>query len=290
MSRWSDNPRAAALAASTRLAGSSQHLLRACVAGFSFMEGRHEEGSSLPWHWHDTPTICYVLEGAFTEISDSGPLLCTPATVKFMPAGQRHCDRFDRGRARGLMIEIEPGKMSALEPHASVLERQAAFQGGRVAEIVAGVHSELEQRDLVAPLAIEGLMLELIAVASRLEDEAPRGRPPLWLERARSIIEEGLADHPSLSQIALAVGVHPVTLARTFRRVFGCTVGQYVRHRRIEAAMGDLRDSVTPLAEIALANGFADQSHFSNLFRRHTGVTPSEFRRRFQREGGRVGG
>ena len=82
----------------------------------------------------------------------------------------------------------------------------------------------------------------------------------------------------SASSIAAASGVHSVTLARGFRRAYGCTLGEYIR-RRIERAIEKLRTSSAPLAEIALANGFADQSHFSNLFRRYTGVTPSRFRR-----------
>jgi AraC family transcriptional regulator len=75
------------------------------------------------------------------------------------------------------------------------------------------------------------------------------------------------------------VGVHPVTLARGFRRRFGCTMGDYVRQRRIERAMEQLRSSHDSLAEIALQNGFADQSHFSNLFRRTVGLSPSRYRR-----------
>ena len=59
----------------------------------------------------------------------------------------------------------------------------------------------------------------------------------------------------------------------------GCTMGEYVRHRRIERAMEQLRSSSAPLAEIAETNGFADQSHFSNLFRRRIGLTPSRYRR-----------
>jgi AraC family transcriptional regulator len=75
------------------------------------------------------------------------------------------------------------------------------------------------------------------------------------------------------------VGVHPVTLARAFRRAFGCTVGEYVRRLRIERAARQLADSDLSLAEIALGAGFSDQSHFSNLFRRHTGLSPFQFRR-----------
>jgi AraC family transcriptional regulator len=70
-----------------------------------------------------------------------------------------------------------------------------------------------------------------------------------------------------------------VTLARTFRRTFGCTVGEYLRRLRIERAAEQLVSGDLPLAEIALAAGFADQSHFSNVFRRRTGVSPSAFRR-----------
>ena len=84
---------------------------------------------------------------------------------------------------------------------------------------------------------------------------------------------------PSLSGLAESVGVHPVTLARAFRRAFGCTVGEYVRRLRIDHAAHQLAQTELPLAEIALAAGFSDQSHFSNLFRRHTGLSPFKFRR-----------
>jgi AraC family transcriptional regulator len=75
------------------------------------------------------------------------------------------------------------------------------------------------------------------------------------------------------------VGVHPVTLARGFRRAYGCTLGEYVRRQRIENACRQLLDSAASLAEIALANGFADQSHFSNTFHRYTVMTPARYRR-----------
>jgi AraC family transcriptional regulator len=78
--------------------------------------------------------------------------------------------------------------------------------------------------------------------------------------------------------LAQSVGVHPVTLARAFRQAFGCTVGEYVRHLRIERAAHQLAGTELSLAEIALAAGFSDQSHFSNLFRHHTGLSPSKFR------------
>ncbi|HYR28431.1 MAG TPA: helix-turn-helix transcriptional regulator, partial [Thermoanaerobaculia bacterium] len=64
-----------------------------------------------------------------------------------------------------------------------------------------------------------------------------------------------------------------------FRRHFRCTVGDYVRERRIEYASRELARSATPLALIALDAGFASQAHFSTTFKRMTGFTPAAYRR-----------
>ncbi|HEV8598755.1 MAG TPA: AraC family transcriptional regulator [Gemmatimonadales bacterium] len=254
-------------------------LRHARVAGFTFTEGTHPADSVIPWHWHPHPTICYVLEGGFTEISGGTAVTCAPATVKFMPGGERHWDRFDCGPARGLLVEVAPEEIPALQPHAAVLDRRVHYHGGEVAELAFRLHRELCRMDSAASLAIEGLMLELLALASRRASEAASPRIARWLSEARDLIDTSLGSHLGVTGVAAAVGVHPVTLARAFRKTFGCTMGEYVRQRRIERAMELLRCSRLPLAEIAMANGFADQSHFSNLFRRKVGLTPSRYRR-----------
>ena len=81
-----------------------------------------------------------------------------------------------------------------------------------------------------------------------------------------------------LAEIAATAGIHPVYLCRVFKKRQRVTVGAFVRHLRIQRACDLLRNSQMPLAEIALQCGFADQSHFSVVFKRNTGVTPSAFR------------
>jgi AraC family transcriptional regulator len=254
-------------------------LRSARVAGFTLTEGIHRAGSSLPWHHHDGPTLCFVLQGAFTETSGGDRLTCTPETLKVMPAGESHCDAFDRGDARGLLIEADADRARAIRTHAPVLDERVAFHGGMPAAIARRVHQELQRMDDAAPLAIEGLLLELLAVVSRRRHERlPHGGVP-WVGEARDRLHADITSRPTLAELADAVGVHPVTLARAFRRTFGCTVGEYLRRLRIERAAEQLVSGDQPLAEIALAAGFADQSHFSNVFRRRTGMSPSAFRR-----------
>jgi len=253
-------------------------LRTAQVAGFTLTEGIHPAGSSLPWHTHDGPTICFVLQGAFTEISAGETLDCHPAMLKVTPAGERHWNRFDRGDAHGLLIEAEPARAEALRPYAAILDRHISFQGGLPAAIARRIYEELRVMDEAAPLAIEGLLLELIATTTRQGNGATRDRPS-WVLRARDLLHANLVRRLTLAELAAEVGVHPVTLARTFRRCFGCSVGEYLRRLRIERAALQLGGSEVPLATIALAAGFSDQSHFSNLFRRETGMSPSAYRR-----------
>jgi AraC family transcriptional regulator len=72
--------------------------------------------------------------------------------------------------------------------------------------------------------------------------------------------------------------VHPTHLAREFRRHCRCPPGEYVRGLRLEQARRELATSETPLAQIAVTAGLSDHGHFCRAFKRHMGLTPTEFR------------
>lgn len=103
-------------------------------------------------------------------------------------------------------------------------------------------------------------------------------RSPQWLERVRNILEQRFAEPFKLSDIAAEVGVHPVHLAREFRKHYGSSVGEYLRKVRIEYACRELMGSNAAVTNIAFAAGFADQSHFSRTFKRLCGTTPGRYR------------
>jgi AraC family transcriptional regulator len=109
--------------------------------------------------------------------------------------------------------------------------------------------------------------------------EAER-RPPPWLLRARDLAHARFREPLRLAELAQEAQVHPGHLARAFRRHFRTSLGSYVRGLRLEWAAGRLLGSEESLASIALAAGFADQSHLTRAFKRFTGVTPGGYRRR----------
>ena len=81
-----------------------------------------------------------------------------------------------------------------------------------------------------------------------------------------------------MATLAKIAGVHPTHLARTFRRLHGCTVGDYVRWLRLEKAKGALSATEKSVALVAVESGFYDQAHFCRLFKAAYGMTPSEYR------------
>jgi AraC family transcriptional regulator len=161
---------------------------------------------------------------------------------------------------------------------------------------MAAMRREMDRTDEpVAALAIDSLLLELLAELRRLGGNggtvsalpdaatAPGKAAPPWLLKAREMVCDTYVAPPELEQIATVVGVHPVSLARAFRRHFGETVGDCVRRRRIEAACQQMVATDAALTHIAFEAGFADQAHFTRTFQRHIGMPPSEYARQFRR-------
>jgi AraC family transcriptional regulator len=143
---------------------------------------------------------------------------------------------------------------------------------------------ELRAPDASTPLAVEGLVLEMLALASRrdgIAERMRRARAPVWLTRARDELHAHFLRPPRLRDLAATAGVHPDHLARAFRLRFGVPVGAYVRRLRLDWAAGQLERGDVTLVHLALNAGFADQSHFTRAFKRHTGLTPAEYRRMF---------
>ena len=256
------------------------------VPGFLVTPGRHEHGSMLPRHWHDVPTICHVVHGRFVEYRRGRAVECRTGAVHVMPAGETHWNRFAWGETRGVRIDIAPSLLAEHPVVARLLAGELLVDGGVPAQLVRRVLAELASGDEAAPLAVEGLLLELLAALARASrrqsadnGDADASETP-WLRRARELLHDDAAAALSLSSVAMQVGVHPVTLARSWRRAFGCSLGESLRRIRIERAARALVETSHSLSEIAQAAGFYDQSHFTHTFRRLLGETPGTYRAR----------
>lgn len=244
-------------------------------------EVRFEPRTRAPEHSHERPIFNFVLEGGYTEYWDGRSMECGPRHLLYHPRGLTHSERFGARGARCLTIEFEHAWLDRTERHESnALRSNRGLPAERWAWLRRRLRQELGRGDDLTPLALEGYLMLLIAGASRAEDERPSGGPSAAIERARELLHARYAGPPRIADIAAEAGVTPSYLARAFRLHYGSTPADYVRGLRVEHAQRRLRDSDIPIARLAREAGFSDQSHLSRIFKRYTGQTPGEFRRR----------
>jgi AraC family transcriptional regulator len=260
----------------TNLHGNS---LKSCqIAGVRFTETVYPPGLILLKHSHRHAYFCMVLQGHYTESCGMKSLTCGPLTLLFRTQGEAHSDHFHSAGSRCFIIEIEPHFFERVCEYPLVMET-AEFRGGLPAWLTMRLYREFRRMDQLSPLAMEALALEMVVETSRHHSRMLGRIPRRWLEQAKEIIHERFSESLIITEIAASVGVHPVHLAREFRRSYHCTVGEYIRKLRIEFACRQLFESDTPLVEIAVAAGFSDHSHFSRTFKQLIGMTPAEYRK-----------
>jgi AraC-like DNA-binding protein len=91
-------------------------------------------------------------------------------------------------------------------------------------------------------------------------------------------------DRPiTTSSIAQALGYNADYLGRIYRKVYGCTLTQAIHARRISEACDYLLDSKMTIEQIANKCGFSDPDYFRRIFRRHTQLSPGDYRDAYSR-------
>lgn len=252
------------------------------TGGVRLTESVHAAGAT-PRHVHEEAYFCYVLAGAFDERRPGRSYAVRPGALVFHPADVWHDDRFAAAETRCLNVEIPEASPAGCALFAAGTPSDGPVPG-HARTFAAELAREVRAWDSASPLVAEGLALSLAATMSRtarpVTSTSPRRRGrSRWAARAAELLRESIDAPPSLHELAIEVGVSVATVHRGFATEYGCTVGTFIRRARIERARGELISGRTPLAQIAFACGFADQAHFTRVFREATGWTPAAFRR-----------
>src|SRR6267142_2971495 len=248
------------------------------VEGITLTESLYGPEVIIPPHEHAAAYFDFVLEGFCREVVHGQARQRGRGSLAFHPAGEVHTNRWYDGAARCFHIQVGSALLDRLHGYSPNLDEPVSFAAGFPQWLAQHVYDEFRCTDDVSALAVEGLTLELLAESARQSSRKLERTPPRWLHQVHDLLHEGFRECLTLDGIAGAVGVHASHLARVFRQLHGCTVGDYVRNLRIEYACHRLRTSDDTLATVALAAGFSDQSHFSKLFKRRTGLSPAVFR------------
>ncbi|WP_035643734.1 chromate resistance protein ChrB domain-containing protein [Flavobacterium sp. ASV13] len=116
-----------------------------------------------------------------------------------------------------------------------------------------------------------------------LKDKKSSVKTPTWVKDLKEIIQDQIDAQFAfdLKKISNELDLNPSYLSREFSKHFeDLNFGEYVRKLRIEKAINLISNSSHSLTEIAYMTGFSDQSHFTRIFKAHTGKNPSAYRKK----------
>ncbi|HUQ83561.1 MAG TPA: AraC family transcriptional regulator [Gemmatimonadaceae bacterium] len=238
---------------------------------------------SFPPHFHSTFAIGVMTRGACALECRGGTYLLRAGHVVLIAPGEAHTGEQvgDEGWSSRVLYP-SPAVVAAarnLETPAShpLRFRVPIVDDAVLARRIVSVHDALTAAQ--TPLEQETLTVDLVASVFGMHGEPRRERllrhgPSM--AAARDYLHEHSADGVTLTRLAGIAGLSCFYFLRLFRIAFGVTRHVYLALLRLERARAMLRTDA-PLAQIAVACGFSDQSHFTRFFKRVYGITPGVY-------------
>lgn len=203
-------------------------------------------------------------------------LFYTPAGSDAHWSKARHSRHFNIYFREDLIEELADGRTAQLSPDRPLLDVH-----------VRGIKPWIDALELSigepGPFAAEASLVLAHLIVAKLTCVPELRTPTLKaaaLGRVRDYVAEHLGETIRVAELAALTDMSVGRFALCFQASTGVSPSRFVRSRRVEAAMGLLRDSPMPMAEVAVACGFSSQQHMATMMRRLVGAVPSSVRRR----------
>lgn len=256
-------------------------MYRSAVSGIDAVEAVSRQ--SFARHTHEQFGIGLIHRGAQKSLSGRGMVEAEAGDIitvnpnevhDGMPLGEDRAWRilyFDPGVFGDLAMEAAEGGSRRCEiPHPVLRDNRMAQRFLALFSAVTGSGEPLRSDELLVTLTAD-----ILREGRQTADAAPI---PASVGRARSLIDDDPAAPVSLAALALESGLSRFQLVRAFSRATGLTPHAYLVQARVHLARR-LIGRKMPLAEVAAASGFADQSHMTRAFTARYGLSPGIYAR-----------
>lgn len=243
-------------------------------AGIHLAATDYEPHESQPNHCHNTTSITLVLAGAVEESTRFGTHTGRVCSVLVKPGEVYHADRYGPAPVRTFQVILNPRRLPVAMPTLEYGWHEAGAPARAMIDLLTMARSDTGNDRH----AVETAVSDLLATVSA-ENGPDTSTAPSWITDLTARIDCHPETRVSVQALAEAHRLHPVSVARSFRRHVGCSITNYVRRRRVVRACRLMQSGDRNLAEIALLAGFSDQAHLTRTFRTELGLPPARFRR-----------
>ncbi|MDB5360818.1 MAG: hypothetical protein JWO51_2115 [Rhodospirillales bacterium] len=235
------------------------------------------------------PMILFTVEAVGGEISVA-PKHTRGASRPFGPltvlqAGTAVSVRGKAKRFRQFLLQFDGATLSAQDDAldlAVAFQPRFMFSDAGLSRLCLLLADECHNPHPMGRLYSDSLTLSLLLTLSRARSSAAKssgGLAPWQMRRLDDYADANLAEDISLDSLARMVGISRSHFGRAFKQTKGQCPFEWLRAKRVERAKELLLEGVLPVAEVAIATGFADQSHLTRAFCRLVGEPPASWRR-----------
>lgn len=255
------------------------------------MIGHDARPGTLPLgeHAHSGVEICYIASGEVVWVMGRRRMRLVGGMISVIQPGIAHHGEMDIIPPSDLYwIVLQPARLRPMLPPdlVRILTRgkpYAAPGGDRFGGLFDAVMDECAARDAgwaTAAAAHAALLaLEAARLAPARRAQAHR-EPPAPVTEAARLLAASLENPPSIRELARRVGLGPTRFHALFKASVGLTPRDYVGRLRLAEAQKALAGSAEDITELALRLGYPSSQYFATVFRKHTGLSPTEYQRR----------
>jgi AraC family transcriptional regulator len=187
-----------------------------------------------------------------------------------------------------IAVQLDGAKLRSIAPY-DLDAIEASFppvltaRDGRLIELILAMRDEVQEGCPSGRLFAESISIALLAYLAGRYGTPGNTHRTLSLSQAQrrrviDYVRANLDNDISVTELAAVVPMSAAHFSRLFRASFGIAPYRFVMQQRAEEAMRMLASSSLSASQIAMALGFASQSHFVKVFRQFTGVTPKQFK------------
>jgi AraC family transcriptional regulator len=252
-----------------------QNVSQLKLGGIIITKCNYMEGLSSSWHYHKNSYFTFILKGGSIEERRKEKFFCSSGMLLSYFPGEPHRNLDYKINSKNFSIEIEEAWLYKFGFLTLLPKDLSRVNNPIVKNQILNILSEVRAQDKVSAITIETILLNTVSILNSTKCEC---RKPAWINKLNDLLHDEFNSDWDLRTLSEILSIHPVTISKYFPKYFHTTIGDFIRKIKTEKSLADLSKKSISLQEIACRYGFVDNAHYTRVFKKNTGLTPSEYR------------
>jgi AraC family transcriptional regulator len=244
------------------------------TSGLIISKSVYNEGQTSNWHFHDNSYLTFILKGGSQEKREHQNFECLPGMLLFYPAKEIHKNNNYTKGSMNLHLEFEDSWYKKFDIKETDFQRESIINNPILKCNLLNAITSLNAFEKFSTINLETSIINVLTSFNNKENK----ENPSWVKNIYELLHDETNIDWTLQQLASKLNIHPVTISKNFEKYFHENLGNYIRKLKIQKSIFYLSKKSMGLNEVATKSGFVDHAHFSNIFRKHFGITPSHYR------------